>query len=65
MYDQADESKMHRLSIDVKSVPLYELLYYIAVQEHVYISIENGTIVLGEDEFKDTSIDIETPQSKT
>jgi hypothetical protein len=60
----ADESKMHRLSIDVRSVPLYELLYNIAVQVHVYISIENGTIVLSDEKLKDTSISIETPQSK-
>ena len=60
----ADESKMPRLSIDVRSVPLYELLYNIAFQANVYISIENGTIVLSEKKFKDTSISIETPQPK-
>jgi len=54
--DITDESKMHRLSIDVRSVPLYELLYKIALQAKVYISIENGTIVLSEEKFKDTSI---------
>jgi len=48
----ADESKMRRLSIDVISVRLYELLYKIAIQKNVYISIENGTIVLTEEKFK-------------
>ena len=48
----ADESKMPRLSIDVRSVPLYELLYKIAIQANVYISIENGTIVLSEEKYK-------------
>jgi hypothetical protein len=48
----ADESKMPRLSIDVRSVPLYELLYKIAIQKNVYISIENGTIVLSEEKYK-------------
>ena len=62
--DIADESKMHRHSIDVRSVPLYELLYKIALQANVYISIENDTIILSEKKFKDTSISIETPQSK-
>jgi hypothetical protein len=51
-FDIADESKMRRHSIDVRSVPLYELLYKIAVQAHVYISIDSGTIVLSEEEFK-------------
>jgi len=60
----AHESKMPRLTIDVRSVRLYELLYKIAFQANVYISIENGTIVLSEEKFKDTSISIETPQPK-
>jgi hypothetical protein len=63
-FDITDESKMHRHSIDVRSVRLYELLYKIAIQANVYISIENGTIVLSEEKFKDTSISIETPQPK-
>ena len=50
--DIADESKMRRHSIDVRSVRLYELLYKIALQANVYISIENGTIVLSEEKFK-------------
>lgn len=50
--DIADESKMPRHTIDVRSVPLYELLYKIAIQAKVYISIENGTIVLSEKKFK-------------
>jgi hypothetical protein len=48
----ADESKMRRISIDVISVRLYELLYKIAIQKNVYISIENDTIVLSEEKFK-------------
>ena len=51
--DIADESKMHRpISIDVRGGPLYEFLYTIAIQTNVYISIENGTIVLSEEKFK-------------
>jgi len=62
--DIADESKMPRHSIDVRSVRLYNLLYDIAFQANVYISIENGTIVLSEEKFKETSISIEKPQPK-
>jgi hypothetical protein len=63
--DVADESKMPRVSIDAKNVPLYEVLCNIASQANVYISIGNGTIVLSQKEFKDTSISIETPQPKS
>jgi hypothetical protein len=50
--DIADESKMPRISIDFRSTPLNEVLYSIAMQINVYISIENGTIVLSEKKFK-------------
>lgn len=50
-FDVADESKMPRVSIDARSVPLYEVLFNIALQANLYISIENGTIILSEKEF--------------
>lgn len=46
--DVADDSKMPRISIDARNMPLYEVLCNIASQANVYISIENRTIILRE-----------------
>jgi len=49
----ADESKMPQISIDVRNnALLYEVLFNLASQANVYISIENGTIVMSQKEFK-------------
>ncbi|UCC97406.1 MAG: hypothetical protein JSW66_16370 [Phycisphaerales bacterium] len=49
----ADESKLPRVSIDVKEVPLYDVLFMFASQAQLRFIIEDGTIIFREQEFQE------------